>query len=225
MRDPLLDLLEVRLNENKVGSIETVEEGVVFHTLAADELYVSGSIESFEKDPKEYVKQLSDCKKWVAKAEEDLEARLKSVEKLYKKSIYPQINIDDMLKVCVRYAENVPLFWENMKDFIPLTYQGETGNDVWFSGVYMGDRETLIPYDELAVRIQIGYNNLISEQVKADDFYRWKTSIAKVLPESFESFYTLPSDVLGNTYESAKEYLGKLKEETSIKVLTYKRVK
>lgn len=225
MRDPLLDLLEVRLNENKVGSIETVEDGVVFHTLLSDELYVSGSIESFDKDPKEYVKQLSNCKKWVVTAEEELDVRLKEVEKLYKKSIYPQINIDDMLKVCVRYAENVPLFWENMKDFIPLTYQGESGNDVWFSGVYMGDRETLIPYDELAIRIQIGYNNMISELAKSDEFYNWKTLIADKLPESFESFYTLPSDVVGNTYESAKGYLGKLKEETSIKVLTYKRVK
>ena len=140
--------------------------GLSFIPYYADELYVSGSIESFDKDPKEYVKQLSNCKKWVVTAEEELDVRLKEVEKLYKKSIYPQINIDDMLKVCVRYAENVPLFWENMKDFIPLTYQGESGNDVWFSGVYMGDRETLIPYDELAIRIQIGYNNMISELAK-----------------------------------------------------------
>lgn len=224
-KDDILSVLESAINDNKVGSIEEIEDGLVFHTLESDVVYADGQITEYKKNIKEQVKSWSDCKKWLLKAEEDLEIRRKSIEKMYKKSIHPVFNVEEMLQACVCLSESILNFWGILGETIPLTIKGD---DVWYYDMYLGDIYTLIPYDELAVRIQVAKNHEITDIVKTDEFYEWKQTIAKLVEkeeELFSGFYTLPTDIDGETYYAAESYLKKLKEELNIKILVYKRNK
>jgi hypothetical protein len=224
-KDDILATLEKAINENKTGSVEEIEDGLVFHTLLSDVVYQDGQITEYKKDVKEQVKNWTDCKKWLAKAEEDLELRIKSIEKMYKKSIHPVFNVEEMLQACVCLSESILNFWGILGETLPLTIKGD---DVWYYDMYLGDIYTLIPYDELAIRIQVAKNHEITDIVKEDGFYLWKTTIANEVEKEedlFSGFYTLPTDIKGETYEAAENYLKKLKEELNIKILAYKRNK